>query len=302
MALIPMKKMLVKAQKERYAVGYFESWNLESLQAIINAAEEVCSSVIVGFSGRFLAEPGRLMPEKIEYYASMGKVFGENTSVPTALILNEASDFAWIEKAIELGFTAVMFEDESLSAVKEVNFIKKAVKIAHSKGVSVEAQLGILPVAEKRGVTEEIAKDISLTDPEKAAQFVKETGIDALSISVGNIHSLTKGKAEIDFDRLKHIREVVDIPLVLHGGTGLADDTARRAIKLGICKINIGALLKQTFIKGIKKKLGTYFNGYSDPHEFLGSGKERDILMAGALEMRDVIKEKMKVYGSSGRA
>lgn len=301
MALIPMKEILVKAQKERYAVGYFESWNLESLQSVINAAEEECSPVIVGFSGRFLAEPGRLMLEKIEYYASMGKVFCENTSVPTALILNEVSDFTWIEKAIELGFTAIMYEDESLSAVEEVNFIKKAVKIGHSKGVSVEAQFGVLPTAGKKGVTEETTKDISLTDSEKAAQFVKEIGIDALSISVGNIHSLISGKAEIDFDRLKDIRGVVDIPLVLHGGTGLADDTVRRAIKLGICKINVGTLLKQAFIKGIKKKLGAYSNGYSDVHEFLGSGKERDILMAGALEMRDVIKEKMKVYGSSGR-
>mgnify|MGYP001044994965 CR=1 FL=1 len=281
MVLVSMLEMLRDAQANRYAVGYFESWNLESMRAVIEAAQEERQPVIVGFNGGFLAARGR----ELEHYAALGKIAVEKATVPTLLLLNEASDFQQVTESLRLGFTSVMIDGSSLPFDENVNLTRRVVQIAHSAGACVEAQLDTLPHA-KEGVCVEEVKLASLTDPRRAAEFVHETGVDALSVSVGNIHTLYRGEARIDFGRLKEIRDLVGIPLVMHGATGIPDDSLKKAIRAGICKVNLGIALRRAFTNGMKKALEK--PSLTDPEEILESGER---------EMKELVKSKIKVYG-----
>src|SRR5713226_6506128 len=172
------------------------------------------SPVIVGFNGGFLTHPSRHYPEDLAYYAGMGLAVREST-VPAAFLLNETDSISQIERAIELGFNAVMVESPGLELDEYQRLVKKVVGLAHPKNVAVEAQVGHLPYGSEgsHGTGE-------ITDSGLARAFVKETGIDALGVSIGNIHVLTKGKASIDMVSLQRIQAEITIPLVIHGGTG----------------------------------------------------------------------------------
>jgi fructose-bisphosphate aldolase class II len=283
--LVSMEEMLKEARANRYAVGYFESWNLESMRAVIEAGEEQRRPVIVGFNGGFLAARKREM----EYYAALGKKAVEKASVPTLLLLNEALDLQQIVDGLRLGFTSVMIDSSSLQFNENVRFTKRVVKVAHSAGACVEAQLDTLPHA-KEGVLAQEAKEASMTDPKRAAVFVRETNVDALSVSVGNVHALYRGKARIDLDRIKEIRELVDVPLVMHGATGIPDESIKRAIQAGICKVNLGMALRRAFADGIRKALGR--SSTIDPESILDSAER---------EMKRLVKDKIEVYSRSRR-
>jgi len=281
MVLASMLEMLGDAHANRYAVGYFESWNLESLRAVIEAAEEERQPVIVGFNGGFLAARKR----ELEYYAALGKTAVENATVPTLLLLNEASDFQQVVESLRFGFTSVMIDGSSLPFDENVNLTRRVVQVAHSAGACVEAQLDALPHA-KEGIFVGQVNEASMTDPRRAAEFVHETEVDALSVSVGNVHILYRGEARIDFGRLKEIRDLVDIPLVIHGATGIPDDSVRKAIQVGICKVNLGTALRRAFANGMRKALEEA--SLTDPEEILESAEQ---------EMKELVKTKMKVYG-----
>jgi len=284
MVLVSLNKILKEAQRCGYAVGYFESWNLESTRAAVKAAEEERAPVIIGFNGSFLAVRRR----DLESYASMGKLLAAKASVPVSLLLNEASDFQQIVQGIRFGFSSVMIDGSFLPFEKNVNLTRKIVEVCHSVDVSVEGQMDELPHA-KDGVFHGDIKDF-LTDTEKVASFVRETDIDALSVSVGNIHVLYKEKAKIDFTRLKKIKELIDIPLVIHGATGISDNDIQKMIKLGVFKINIGTELRLNFINGLSKAVGKSI--ITDPEEILDFAEQ---------EMKDLIRKKMKIYGCSSR-
>ncbi|MBI4327214.1 MAG: class II fructose-bisphosphate aldolase, partial [Chloroflexi bacterium] len=224
MPLVSMSQLLSDAMRGGYAVCYFESWNLESLQAVIEAAEEVCSPVIVGFNGGFLIHPSRARPENLAYYAGMGLTVREST-ISAAFLLNETDSLAQIGQAIELRFNAVMVESPGLAMDEYRRLVKKVVGSAHPKNVSVEAQVGHLP----NGSDGPNGND-QITDPALARAFVEETGIDALGVSIGNVHVLTRGKASIDIASLQRIQAEVQIPLVIHGGTGFPPEYAGVAI------------------------------------------------------------------------
>ena len=281
-----MREMLEEAQRKRYAVGYFESWNLESTQAVVRAAEEECSPLIVGFNGGFLEKH----KYKLEYYAHIGKVAVYSTAVPATSLLNEVSGFEQIIRAIRSGFSAVMIDVASLPFEKAIKLTKKIVEISHLADVCVEAQFDEIPEA-KNGILEK-TEDINMTDPKKAAKFVEETDVDALSISIGNVHGLYRQKAKINFPLLKEIRETIDVPLVLHGATGISDEDARKAVSLGICKINIGHALRVAFINVMKKRIEKGISPLD-----LESAADSAIK-----EMEKIIRDKMKVYGSTNRA
>jgi tagatose 1,6-diphosphate aldolase GatY/KbaY len=281
-----MFKMLKEAKTNRYGVGYFESWNLESTRAVLTAANEEGSPVIIGFNGTILEEHGC----ELEYYATVGKVAVEKAQVPVALILNEASSFEQIVKGIRCGFSSVMIDGSSMSFEDNVRLARKVVEVAHSVGVSVEGQLDELPHAKEGVLLKNVAKS-SMTDPRKAHDYVKQTGIDALSVSVGNVHVLYKQQAELDFERVREVAEAVAIPLVVHGATGIADDSIKKAIESGICKVNIGTGLRSAFTAGIRKAI--------EDRPFVGP---EEVLESGELELKAFVKHKMKVYGSSGKA
>jgi len=293
MPLVSMKRLLTDALSGRYAVCYCESWNLESFQAVIEAAEEMRSPVISGFNGGFLMHPTRAAPERLTYYAGFARALRES-SVPVAFLLNETDNLAQIEEGIELGFNAVMIEGAHLGAEAYRDLVKKVVRIAHARNVSVEAQIGHLP----NGWEESNGEP---TDPKQARAFVEETGIDALGISIGNVHILTQGKAAIDVASLRKIRKEVEVPLVVHGGTGFPAECAAEVIGLGVAKFNFGTNLKQTYLSTIREKLADYSEPMN-PHPFLGMGGKKDIFIAARRAVKQKVKELIKAYGYAGAA
>ena len=263
MPLASMKALLADALKGGYAVSYCEAWNLESLQSVLEAATELESPVIAGFSGRFLIDPGRTQREKLKYYAGMARAI-EDVPVPVGLLLNESDCFSQICEAIDIGFNAVMVENERLSLDEYRDLVCRVVNLAARRSVSVEAQVGELPSGQESG------KGV-ITNPEVARKFVKDTGVDALGVSVGNVHMLTNGEASIDLETLDSIHAAVGLPLVLHGGTGFPRELVGAVIERGVAKFNFGTVLKQSFLAAIRDRLA-YYAEPLNPHPFLGMG------------------------------
>jgi ketose-bisphosphate aldolase len=295
MPIVTMTQLLADARKGGYVVCYCESWNLESLQAVLEAAEESRSPIIAGFNGEFLLHSLKAHPENLALYAALG-LARRDISVPVAFLLNETDDFEQLKRGIELGFTAVMVESETLSLDEYRQLVKAVVRVAHPKQVSVEAQIGQLRDARLgAGAREEV------TDPELARTFVEETGVDALGVSIGNVHVMTEGKATIDLEALRRISAAVKIPLVLHGGSGFPPELAREVAALGVAKINFGTVLKQAYLAATAKAMDHYQES-RNPHALLGMGGEQDILVAAREGVKVKVKELLSLYGSAGRA
>ena len=294
MPLTGMNELLTAARSGGYALCYCESWNLESLQAVIEAAEEMRSPIIAGFNGGFLAHPSRSKPENLAYYAAWSRALQES-SVPVSFLLNETDDFAQIEEGIDLGFNAVMVESHSLGREEYRRLVERVVRLAHPRNVSVEAQVGRLPDGCEGG-----HPDGEITDAEVARTFVEATGIDALGVSIGNVHVLTRGRATIDLTWLARIREQVDIPLVIHGGTGFPPEYARQVINLGVAKFNFGTNLKQAYLAALRKTLAPYAEPMN-PHPFLGIGGKEDILVAAREAVKQKVMDLIRMYGCPGR-
>jgi ketose-bisphosphate aldolase len=288
-----MKEMLEDARRRGYAACYGESWNLESLQAVVEAAEEESSPIIAGFNGGFLLRSGQTTMEKLGYYAALRAAL-DRAKVPVAFLLNETDSLAQIEQGMALGFGAVMVENEFLAPEENQRLVKQVVEMAHPRGVSVEAQVGHL--ADASGGTE--AKP---TDPEAARAFVNATHVDALGVAVGNIHTLTSGKRSLDLEALAKIQAAVEIPLVLHGGTGIPLELALQCIQLGVAKVNFGTVLKQAYLAALGEKLGKYHEPMS-PHPFLGMGGENDLLVAGREAVKAEVVKLLRAFRSAGKA
>jgi ketose-bisphosphate aldolase len=289
-----MTKLLAEARSGGYALCYCESWNLESLQAVIEAAEQVGSPAIAGFNGGFLRHASRTKPERLAYYAAFSTALQASFS-PVAFILNETDDLAQIEEGLASGFNAVMVESDFLEPETYRNLVRKVVRLAHSRNASVEAQLGRLPHGTETGHAAG-----QLTDPWLVRAFVEETGIDALGISIGNVHILTQGKAKIDPTTLSRIREQVDLPLVIHGGSGFPPEYARQVIDLGVAKFNFGTNLKQAYLAALRQSL-THYAAPMNPHPFLGVGGGQDVLVAAREAVKHKVMELIRIYGYPDR-
>ena len=288
---------MADAENGGYAVGYFESWNLESLQAVIEAAEELRSPVIVGFSGMHIPDARRSVDERLEIYAAMGLAACKTSSVATAMIFNECPHTEWLEKAVALGFNIVMFADETLTTQQLWRRVRETVVIAGGRA-AVEGEINALP-----GVAEGLATKpaaLSLTGPDEAARFVEQTGVDSLAVSLGQAHLHGRAKLELDLDRLAAIRGRVGVPLVLHGATSVDDGSIQAGIRIGLRKINVGSALRRAFFAGVKSKIAQVGEDYN-PYEVLGSGRGDDLMLAGKLAMKSVVKEKILLFGSAGQ-
>ncbi len=296
MPRVSMKELLGDALERGYAVGYFESWSMESLEGVTEAAEEERSPVIIGFGGA-VTEPGWLGSLGIDLVAGMGDTFASRASVPVSTIVNEAVRFEQVERAVNCSVDIVSMDTSHLPFEENAALTRRIVELAHPAGVAVEAELGHLPMGMK-GLVDE--GECSMTDPDEAAEFVGRTGIDALAVSVGNVHVLTDGKATIDVERIGHLRDAVRVPLVIHGGTGFPDGAVGEAIASGVAKFNIGAVLKQSFLQGMAE--AGHEMGRAKRFIMLGSRHEEDPLSAGRLRMKEEVKRLMRIYGSSGKA
>src|ERR1700730_12044819 len=295
MPLVPLAPMLDEARNGGYGVCYCESWNLESFQAVVQAGEECRSPIIAGFNGGFLRHNSRSKPEDLSFYAGL-KLALERSSVPIAFLLNESDSQDQIEQGIELGFNAVMPENEGLELDEYQALVKAVLAFARPRNVWVEAQIGLLP---NGSATND--GHFEITDPEVAGQFVEDTGVDALAVSIGNTHVLTAGKSSVDMDVLRRVGEKVKAPLVLHGGTSIAHDRLRDLVRLGVAKFNFGTALKQAYLDAVKESL-TKYQRPLNPHPFLGMGSKLDIMVAGRDAVKGKVKELLQACGSTGRA
>ena len=296
MPLKPVPELLHSALTNGYALGYFESWNLESLQGVIDAAESTRSPVIIGFNGEFLTHSGRLAKEKLNWYGALGKTAAESANVPCGLIFNECPSDVHTRQAVLAGFNLVMLADPEADFEDYLQRVSSLVEYAHAHEVAVEAEIGELP----SGAEGEIDSiHASITDPQQAAQFVASTGIDLLSVSVGNVHVLVDGERELDLEQLEKIHYSVDLPLGLHGGSGISTSSLQGAIQLGVTKVAYGTYLKQRYLKAVRDAVNTV---EINPHKLLGMGGREDVLLAGRFAVRDAILERIEALGCCGRA
>jgi fructose-bisphosphate aldolase class II len=304
--LVTNKDLMVPARKNGYAIGAFNVQNLESMSAIAEAATEEKSPVIMQITPSVIKYAG------LAYISNLVKTAAQLAPVPVAMHLDHGDSFETAVKCVEAGFSSVMIDGSFLSFEENVAVTKRVVGVAHPKGVSVEAELGKLAGVEERSVAE---KDAILTDPEAAAEFVEKTGVDTLAVAIGTSHGAYKFKSEakLDLERLKMISEKISIPLVLHGASsvpqelvgkankygaeltgakGIPEDQYRKAIPLGIAKINIDTDLRLAFTATVREVLTNSPKNF-DPRKILGPAREA---------MKEVAKGKMRLFGSAGKA
>ncbi|MCJ7718594.1 class II fructose-1,6-bisphosphate aldolase [Candidatus Bathyarchaeota archaeon] len=304
--LVTNKDLMVPARRNGYGIGAFNVNNLEAVLAVAEAATEEKSPAIVAVT------PGAIKYGGLPYLSRIVRTAAELASVPVALHLDHGEDFETASKCVGAGFTSVMIDGSSLKFEDNTALTKRVVEMAHPKGVSVEAELGRLAGVEESTVEE---KDAILTDPAVAKEFVDRTGVDTLAVAIGTSHGAYKFKAEpkLDFERLKLITKQVSIPLVLHGASsvpswiiekaskygaelggakGIPEEHIQKAISMGIAKINIDTDLRLAFTAAVREVLANSPKEF-DPRKILGPAKEA---------MKQVIKGKMRLFGSSGKA
>ena len=246
---INTKEILSAAQQGNYAVAAFNVYSLETLQAAIHVAEQEKHPVIIALGERYFDTVD------VEGFAALTKTLAEKASIPVSLHLDHAYQKESIIRAINCGFSSVMYDGSKYELEKNIDYTKDIVEIAHQAGVSVEAEIG----STARGAfSDEEEGTGTLTDPQSAKRFVEETGVDFLAASIGTVHGMYTGEPDIKLDLLDRIQQAVGIPLVLHGGSGTPDETMKQAVVKGICKVNVNTevsmaatlYLKESFEKG----------------------------------------------------
>lgn len=251
--LVNTKDILLHAQQEKYAVAAFNVYNLETVQAAIRAAEQEKQPVIIALGERYFPTVD------VEGFAALVKALAEKASIPVALHLDHAYEKESIIRAIRSGFTSVMYDGSAYSLEENIRRTKEIVEIAHMAGVSVEAEIGSLA---KGAFSDEEEGDGTLTDPKLAKEFVEETGIDFLAAAIGTVHGLYQGEPNINLALLAEIKQAVDVPLVLHGGSGTPDEIVKQTIDLGICKVNVNTEVSMAAVSYLQN----YFEGNEMPH------------------------------------
>ncbi len=280
--LVNLNEVLKDAQKNRYAVGMFNTVNLEMAKGVLAAAEEARSPVIIGTAEILLPFAG------LEELASMLLPMAKRASVPVVLHFDHGLTRGCIIKAIELGFTSVMYDCSTLEYRENLTEVKTLTDLAHRRGVSVEAELG--HVGDNENSAESAADSHSVyTEPAQAKAFALETGIDALAVAVGTAHGAYKSAPKLEFNRLTEIRRATDTPLVLHGGSGLSDDDFRKTVENGIAKINIFTDINNACAKAA--------------HNFYKEGCGMTDLMPNIIDAaKQAALQKIRLFGSAGHS
>jgi len=282
MPLVNPLRFLKKAQNKRLAIGAFNIYNMETIQAVLEGAAEEKAPVIIQITPRTLKYAG------IPYVTAMIKAVAQKYDIPIALHLDHCSSYDILAKCIRHGFTSVMVDGSELPYNENVAFTKEVVKFAHAVGVAVEAELGHvgregnnIPIGDKRETT--------MTDPNVAKKFTDDTEIDTLAVAIGTTHGIYKGKPKLDFKRLALIRKTVDVPIVIHGASGLDDVSITRLIGEGASKINIATDLKISMATAIR----LYFTNNpkeNDPRKYMEVGRKA---------VKEVVKKKIRLCGAN---
>ena len=284
--LVNMNEVLRPAKKNKYAVGLFNAVNLELARGIIAAAETTQSPVIMG-TAEVLLPYGPL--EEVSYYLIP---MAKKAKVPVVVHLDHGLKYDTCIKALELGFSSIMYDCSTDSYEDNVRKVKEMADIAHSYGATIEGELGHVGDNEGSAEGSDHLADPSkfFTDPKLAKDFVEKTGVDALAIAVGNAHGAYKLPPKLDFDRIRTIRDTVDVPLVLHGGSGLTDNDFRTAIQEGISKVNIFTDINIAAVEAEFKKFTSMEKGVID------------LIPAAVEAVKQETMKKMKLFGSDGKA
>ncbi len=284
--LVNMNEVLMPAKKNRYAVGLFNAVNLELARGIIAAAESTQSPVIMG-TAEILLPYGPL--EEVSYYLLP---MAKKASVPVVVHLDHGLTYETCIKALELGFSSIMYDCSTDSYDDNVRKVKEMADIAHSYGATIEGELGHVGDNEGSAEGSSHLEDPSkyFTDPKLAKDFVEKTGVDALAIAVGNAHGAYKFPPKLDFERIRTIANTVDVPLVLHGGSGLTDNDFRQAIHEGISKVNIFTDINVAAVEAEFKNFSSMDKGLID------------LIPAAVEAVKQESMKKMRLFGSDGKA
>ena len=286
MPVVNLKEVLDKAIKNDYAVGAFNVHNLEFVEGVMRAAEEMSSPVIIGIATISIDYAG------LEPLAAITKIYAEKSKIPTVIHLDHGDDIELVRRCIQLGFSSVMYDGSKHPIDENIKRTREIVKIAHDENISVEGEIGIVGGFEALDVGEVSNEQLQelYTRTEDARRFVTETGVDALAVSVGTVHGMPIQNAKIDFQRLKEINAAVDIPLVFHGCTGLKNEDYQKAIGLGVKKFNVGTRLMIEFKQALQKALE------SDEKSLFTS------LQEGTEAISAAVKERIMVLKSADQA
>lgn len=281
--LLSTREMLLKAQRENFAVPAFNIHNLETLQVVVETASEMKSSVILA------GTPSTIKYAGADYLVSLAEVASKRYDIPISIHLDHFESVDEIKNYIDVGIKSVMIDASNLNFEDNIEKVKEVVEYAHRYDVTVEAELGQLKGVEDDKVVSE--EEAIYTNPQSAKEFVERTKIDSLAVAIGTAHGLYRGEPKLDFNRLKEIKDLVSIPLVLHGASDVSSELVKKAIKLGICKVNIATDLKIPFASAVKKFFKENENE-NDPRKYMKPGKEA---------MRQVVKNKIKICESYDR-
>lgn len=284
--LVNMNEVLRPAKANKYAVGLFNAVNLELARGILNAAESSRSPVIMG-TAEILLPYGPL--DEVSYYLLP---MAKKASVPVVVHLDHGLTYDTCIKALELGFSSIMYDCSTDSYDDNVRKVKEMADIAHSYGATIEGELGHVGDNEGSAEGSNHIEDPSkyFTDPKLAKDFVEKTGVDALAIAVGNAHGAYKLPPKLDFERIRTIAQTVDVPLVLHGGSGLTDNDFRQAIKEGISKVNIFTDINVAAVEAEFKKFSSMDKGIID------------LIPAAVEAVKQESLKKMQLFSSDGKA
>ncbi|MFA6296630.1 MAG: class II fructose-bisphosphate aldolase [Patescibacteria group bacterium] len=277
--LISSQILLKKAQQEHYAVGAFNTSDLEITKGIVSASEEMNSPIILQTSEGEIVHSGK------DIFFNAMKIFAEKSKTPINLNLDHGKSFEMCKWAVDIGYNSVMIDGSKLSLDENIKLTKQVVDYAHERSVVVEGEIGLVPTPDK-GEEVKILK----ADPNECKKFVEETGLDFLAVGIGNVHGENKGKPILDFERLSEICKVVSIPLVLHGGSGISDLDIKKAISMGICKINVNTELRQAFVKSLRESL--------EDEDVI---KPYDIMEPVEDVIKKVVEKKIEIFGSKNK-
>lgn len=287
--LVNMKEMLADAKKRKYAIGMFDVSDLEMIRAVVEEAENLNSPVILG------ALAPDLEGARFDYWLALTRLAAEKVKVPVCIHLDHALTVDKIKQAADNGFSSVMLDASALPFEENIKLTSEAAGIVLPKGITLEAELGHVGngwVGSGVGESDPNAED-ALTEPDKVAEFVERTKVDALAVSIGTAHGVYIKAPKLDIDRLQKITAASDVPLVLHGGSGTPEDQLAEAIANGICKINIYSELLNAWNSNMLAEL------QKQPHMAAWPCILRP---APDNAMREVIRQKIKFFGSANKA
>ena len=283
MSLVTSKELMLNAQKNHYAIGAFNVENMEMVQAVVAAAEELSSPVILQTT------PGTLKYASPEMFYANVAAAAQAAKVPIVMHLDHGNSYELAMRAFHAGYTSIMIDGSQKPFEENISLTKSVVDACHAGGIPVEAELG------KVGGKEDDldgGEGNGYTVPEEAAEFVEKTGVDFLAVAIGTAHGVYKGVPKLDLERISRIRELVSVPLVLHGTSGVPDETVRECIARGMCKVNYATDLRIAFTNGVREYLQNYPDVY-DPKKYGAAGREK---------VKQYVMQKILVCGSDGKA